>query len=95
MLQRELKRKKAVEKYKGIREDLVLRIKSSQDPQERAECQLKLALLPVNSSPVRQVSRCQQCGRAHAVYAKFGLCRICLRQELMVGNVPGGRKSSW
>ena len=62
---------------------------------ELREAQLKLAKLPKNSNRVRHTTRCQQCGRAHAVYRKFGLCRICLRQELMTGNVAGGRKSSW
>ncbi|MFM7525786.1 MAG: 30S ribosomal protein S14, partial [Actinomycetota bacterium] len=28
---------------------------------------------------VRSYTRCQRCGRARAVYRKFGLCRICLR----------------
>jgi small subunit ribosomal protein S14 len=28
---------------------------------------------------VRKYSRCNRCGRPRAVYKKFGLCRICLR----------------
>ncbi len=27
-----------------------------------------------------QYSRCNRCGRPRAVYRKFGLCRICLRE---------------
>lgn len=95
MLMRELKREKLVQKYKKRRDELKKLIKSSDDFQIIMESQAKLAKLPVNSNPVRQCTRCQCCGRPHAVYRKFSLCRICLRQQLMVGNVPGGRKSSW
>ena len=30
-----------------------------------------------------------------AVYRKFGLCRICLREAAHEGYVPGMTKSSW
>lgn len=95
MLARERKRSKLVAKYRQRRQDLKLIIKSSDDFDKIMEAQAKLYKLPLNSNPVRNVTRCQQCGRPHAVYRKFGLCRICLRQQLMTGNVTGGRKSSW
>lgn len=95
MLERELKRTKLVEKYKQRRDALKEKIRISKSFDDIMEAQIKLAKLPVNSNPVRQCTRCNQCGRAHAVYKKFRLCRICLRQQLMTGNVPGGRKSSW
>ena len=95
MLERELKRSKLVKKYKKRREELKVIIKTSDNFESVMEAQLKLAKLPRNSNKVRLSTRCQQCGRAHAVYQKFGLCRICLRQHLMTGNVTGGRKSSW
>lgn len=95
MLVRELKRGKLVNKYRQRRNELKKLIKSSDDFQEIMKAQASLAKLPVNSNPVRNSTRCQQCGRPHAVYRKFNLCRICLRQQLMLGNVPGGRKSSW
>ena len=44
---------------------------------------------------VRAYTRCQRCGRPHAVYRKFGLCRICLREMAHAGELPGVRKSSW
>jgi small subunit ribosomal protein S14 len=44
---------------------------------------------------VRNYSRCQKCGRPRAVYKKFGLCRICLRQLAHEGVIPGMTKSSW
>ena len=95
MLEREKKRSRLVDKYKERRTELKILIKSSQDFDVIIEAQIKLAKLPINSNPVRHTTRCQQCGRPHAVYRKFGLCRICLRQQLMTGNVTGGRKSSW
>ena len=95
MLERENKRSKLVKKYRQRRTELKVLIKSSKDFDTIMNAQAKLAKLPVNSNPVRQCTRCQQCGRPHAVYRKFGLCRICLRQQLMTGNVTGGRKSSW
>ncbi|WP_419420016.1 30S ribosomal protein S14 [Legionella sp. D16C41] len=95
MLEREKKRAKLVEKYIQRRIELKDLIKTSQDFDTIMDAQERLAKLPVNSSPVRHSTRCQQCGRPHAVYRMFGLCRICLRQQLMNGNVTGGRKSSW
>jgi small subunit ribosomal protein S14 len=44
---------------------------------------------------VRAYTRCQRCGRPRAVYRKFGLCRICLRQLAHAGELPGVTKSSW
>ncbi len=95
MRARELKKELLVEKYRTRRAELKETIKSSTDFDVIMATQEKLAKLPVNSNPVRHTTRCQQCGRVHAVYRKFGLCRICLRQQLMTGNVTGGRKSSW
>jgi small subunit ribosomal protein S14 len=44
---------------------------------------------------VRQYTRCRRCGRPRAVYRKFGLCRICLRELAHEGQIPGMTKSSW
>ncbi len=92
---REQKKLDLVNKYFEKRKALKDIIKSSTDFDMIQEAQVKLAKLPKNSNPTRHTRRCQQCGRPHAVYRKFGLCRICLRQQLMTGNVTGGRKSSW
>ncbi len=43
----------------------------------------------------RAYSRCNRCGRPRAVYKKFGLCRICLRDLAHDGAIPGMTKSSW
>jgi small subunit ribosomal protein S14 len=44
---------------------------------------------------VRAYTRCNRCGRPRAVYRKFGVCRICLRELAHQGAVPGMTKSSW
>ena len=44
---------------------------------------------------VRQVRRCKVCGRPHAVYRTFQLCRICLRELAHKGELPGVVKASW
>ncbi len=57
------------------------------------------ALIEKQSRPqkfkVRNYSRCNRCGRPRAVYKKFGLCRICLRDLAHEGVIPGMTKSSW
>ncbi|MFT0762475.1 type Z 30S ribosomal protein S14 [Scrofimicrobium sp. R131] len=44
---------------------------------------------------VRAYTRCTRCGRPQSVYRKFGLCRICLRELALAGDLPGVTKSSW
>jgi small subunit ribosomal protein S14 len=44
---------------------------------------------------VRHYTRCNRCGRPRAVFRKFGLCRICLRELAHQGAIPGMTKSSW
>jgi small subunit ribosomal protein S14 len=44
---------------------------------------------------VRGYTRCQRCGRPKAVFRKFGLCRICLRELAHAGEIPGVTKASW
>jgi small subunit ribosomal protein S14 len=59
----------------------------------------KKALIEKQSRPqkfrVRNYTRCNRCGRPRAVYRKFGLCRICLRDLAHHGVIPGMTKSSW
>ncbi|PIZ44403.1 type Z 30S ribosomal protein S14 [candidate division WWE3 bacterium CG_4_10_14_0_2_um_filter_41_14] len=40
-------------------------------------------------------NRCNMCGRPHGYIRKFGLCRICFREQALKGNLPGIVKSSW
>lgn len=44
---------------------------------------------------VREYTRCNRCGRPHAVLRKYGLCRICFRELAYKGQIPGVKKSSW
>jgi small subunit ribosomal protein S14 len=44
---------------------------------------------------VRGYTRCNRCGRPRAVFRKFGICRICLRELAHQGVIPGMTKSSW
>lgn len=44
---------------------------------------------------VRQYNRCPLCGRPRAYYRKFDLCRICLRNLALKGEITGVIKSSW
>jgi len=44
---------------------------------------------------VRGYTRCRRCGRPKAVFRRFGLCRICLRELVHAGEIPGVTKASW
>ena len=96
MIDREHKRIKMVAKYAEKRAALKA-IMNDQNPssEEIYEASIKFQKLPRNSSPSRVVRRCQVTGRPHAVYRKFGLSRIKLREAAMRGDIPGLVKSSW
>ena len=53
----------------------------------------KVKMLP--RERIRVKRRCKLCGRARAVYRKFGICRICFRDLASAGLIPGVRKASW
>lgn len=42
----------------------------------------------------RAYTRCQLCGRNHAVMRKFKICRICFRNLAHEGKIPGVKKAS-
>jgi small subunit ribosomal protein S14 len=44
---------------------------------------------------VRAYTRCNRCGRPRAVFRRYKLCRICLRELAHEGAIPGMTKSSW
>jgi len=64
-------------------------------PEDRFAAQMKLAKLPRNSHPNRVRNRCELTGRPRAVYRKFRLSRIMLRELGSQGLIPGLIKSSW
>jgi len=53
----------------------------------------KVKMLP--RERIRIKRRCRLCGRARAVYRKFGICRICFRNLAGNGLIPGVKKASW
>ena len=43
---------------------------------------------------VRKYTRCELCGRVHAVLRKYKICRICFRNLAHEGKIPGVKKAS-
>ena len=96
MIAREVKRHKLVKKAMVKRAELRDAIKSPNTSfEEKMIAVDKLSKSPRDESAIRIRSRCQICGRPRAVYKKFGLCRIHLREAAMRGDVPGLVKASW
>ncbi|HQQ62720.1 MAG TPA: 30S ribosomal protein S14 [Pseudomonadales bacterium] len=96
MIEREKKRAKTVAKYADKRATLKATIANPKTSDEdRWAAQVQLQKLPRDASPVRKQTRCRLTGRPHAVYRKFGLSRIKLREHAMKGDVPGLVKASW
>ncbi len=60
-----------------------------------AKTSLKVKAARKPKFAVRAYTRCNKCGRPHAVYRKFGLCRVCFREMAHAGALPGITKSSW
>jgi len=44
---------------------------------------------------VRNVNRCNLCGRSRSFIRRFGLCRMCFRELAAKGQLPGVYKASW
>jgi len=44
---------------------------------------------------VRDVNRCNICGRSRAYMRRFGICRICFRELAQKGELPGVTKATW
>ncbi len=96
MKERELKRQKTVARFAVKRAELKAIIANSMATDEEVwAAQRKLQKMPRDSSAVRLQRRCRVTGRPHAVYRKFGLSRIKLREIMMRGEVPGLKKASW
>jgi small subunit ribosomal protein S14 len=96
MINRDLKRRKLVQKHASKREALKKIISSTTASyEEKMDAAAKLQKLPRDSSPSRIRNRCELSGRPRGVYRKFGLGRNKLREATMRGDVPGLRKASW
>lgn len=51
--------------------------------------------LPKHSALTTVRNRCVQTGRAKSVYRRLKLSRICLRERMATGSLPGIKKASW
>ncbi len=60
-----------------------------------AKTSMKVKCARQNKFQVREYTRCERCGRPHAVYRKFKLCRVCFRELAYKGLIPGVKKASW
>jgi small subunit ribosomal protein S14 len=90
------KRMKLVKKYYARRIELKTIIHNPKTSYEdRMAAFDKLRKLPRNANPIRVQSRCRVTGRPRAVYKKFGLSRITLREMASNGLIPGMTKASW
>ncbi len=77
------------------REALVLRFAQIRRELKKRKDYAALARLPRDSSPTRSHNRCQITGRSKAVYRKFKVSRIMLRELALAGRIPGLKKASW
>ena len=90
MVERNLRRQKAVDKYAAKRAELKERAKKGD-----REAVLELSKLPRNASPTRVRNRCQINGRPRGFMREFGISRVMFRQLAGEGAIPGVKKSSW
>ena len=90
------RRKKLVKKYAGKYARLkAIADDEKLDESERLIARLKMAEVPRNGNPTRIRNRCELTGRSRAVYRKFRLSRVMLRELGNKGLIPGLTKSSW
>ena len=92
MIARENRRVKLSSRGKVKRRELSLIIAQvlTSSYEEKLAAVMQLNKRPRDESPCRVKKRCQQCGSAPVLcIVRFGLCRICLRQAAMSGDVPG------
>ena len=95
-VERDLKRRRLVDKFASKRAELKAISKDEALPQdERFAARLTLAALPRDSSATRVRNRCLLTGRPRGVYRKLKLSRIGLRDLASTGQIPGMVKSSW
>lgn len=96
MIEKNKRRQKLAKQFAGKRAALKAITQNKDLPlDERLAATLKLATLPRNSAESRFRLRCEVSGRPRAVYRKFKMSRIALRELGNKGLVPGLVKSSW
>ena len=93
---RDERRARLIKKYAARRAELRSKLNDpSLSTGDKIEIQAEFAKLPRNSCPTRLTRRCRITGRSRAVYRKFGISRIAMRELGLRGELPGLRKSSW
>ncbi len=60
-----------------------------------ARAQAIAKLHTVQKFSTRHRNRCKVCGRSRSYYRDFELCRLCLRNFALRGEIPGVIKASW
>lgn len=95
MIQREIKRKKLIDKNIKQRDNIKREIKNAVSFDQQLKIQKKLQALSRNSSPIRLRNRCWLTGRSRGYYRTFGLSRHVLREMAHDCLLPGVKKSSW
>ena len=95
MLQREVKRKKLVNKYSEKRKQLLNQLKNTISLEEIFHLNEKIQKLPRNSSVIRLRNRCWKTGKPRGYSRFFGLCRNALRELAHDCFLPGVTKASW
>ena len=95
-IQKNLRRRRIVEKYKEKRANLkAVVMNKAVALEERFNAMLALSQLPRDGSPSRVRNRCELTGRVRGFYRKFKLSRICLRTLANEAKLPGVVKASW
>jgi len=93
---RQKKRERLVKLKWEKRQELKAIIKDlTKGDEERLAAQITLNKMPRDSSYVRLRNRCQLTGRPRGCLRKFKLSRICLREFVSRGIIPGVVKASW
>ena len=102
MIQREIKRKRLVNKFIKKRVFVKQKLKNimmspdvSNLYEETLELQENLQKFPRNSLPIRIKNRCWKTGRSRGYYRDFGLSRHVVREMAHEGVLPGVIKASW
>ena len=96
MIEKNRRRERLSKQHSAKRSGLKAIIMNQELPiEDRFAASLKLAQMPRNSAETRVRLRCEVSGRPRAVYRKFRVSRIALRELGNRGLIPGVVKSSW
>lgn len=96
LIERGKKREKLVQSKWEKRQELKKIVRDlNVTEEERWDAQMRLNKMPKNSSKVRLRNRCKLTGRPRGYLRKFKMSRLCFRENINNGFIPGGVKASW